>query len=212
MPDVKKKTIDVPFSHGSIDLTDMNGGAHYEDRQGILFEFVLYDGDYTQWTAIYSRIANAVHGRKVKVVLDNDKAYYYNMRLAIDSEKAKKPLSKIILSGTAEPFKYEVISKTEPWLWDPFNFETGVITKPEAVEVDGTATYIAQAGFMPTVPEFFCNIESGSTLTVSDGKRTIQLQNGMVYDPRIKVNGDEEVTLTFVGKGTVEVVYRGGSL
>lgn len=213
MPDVKKKTIDVPFSHGSIDLTDMNGGAHYEDRQGILFEFVLYDKNFARWASIYSKLANDIHGQKLRVILDNDRAYFYNMRLEIDSEKSKKPLSKIVLSGTAEPFKYELSSSIEPWLWDVFNFETGVITSSDPIEVDGTVSIVIPKGNVEIAPTFIVSgVTEGSELTVNDQLHTVNLKNGRVYDPRIRISGKREVTLTFNGKGSVQVEYRKGSL
>ena len=87
-----------------------------------------------------------------------------------------------------------------------------MITQIDEITVDGTKTASIPAGNMYTSPVFVCRNITSSTFTVSDGTTTINLVNGSNKDPRIKVNGDEDVTLTFSGTGKVSIVYRGGSL
>ena len=87
MPDPKIQTVDIPGGDGSIDLTEINGRPAYNDRDGLELVFDLMDGNYATWFMKYSQFAAEMHGRKVKMVLDDDPDHYYMVRLKIDREK-----------------------------------------------------------------------------------------------------------------------------
>ena len=72
MPDPKEQQVDIPGGDGSIDLTEINGRPAYKDRSGVELVFDLLDGDYETWFMKYSEFAKKVHGKKVKMVLDDE--------------------------------------------------------------------------------------------------------------------------------------------
>lgn len=213
MPEPKVSKVDVPYRDGSIDLTTaISGRTIYQDRDGLKFEFVIEDGSYADWESIKSNIANHIHGKKLRLIMDNDRSYFYNVRLEVDSSKDYKLWGKIVLVGTAEPYKYDVTSSAEPWLWDPFNFYTGVITQEGSYDVSGTRNVTIPSGNMYVSPQLVVSNLVSTTFTVTYHGRSYNLTLGNNKIPAILINGDTEETLTFNGTATVQIVYRGGSL
>lgn len=208
MPSPKINVIQIPGSDGTLDLTEISGRPVYENREGLEMTFTLLNKDYYDWFQAYSEIAQYIQGRKVKLVLDDDPNYYYICRLNIDGKKSNPSLAEITISGTADPFKYDIISSMDDWLWDPFDFSTGIIRTIKDVKI--TQSYhmirIPEAG-ASAVPIFIVT-EMTSPMTVSDGNRTFELAVGKNRFPEIRL-GKKEVTLTFTGEGTLTIDYRG---
>lgn len=207
MPDPKTQTIDISGGDGSIDLTEINGRPAYKDRDGLELAFDLMDGDYTTWFMKYSQFAAEMHGRKVKMVLDDEPEHYYMVRLNIDGKKTNPVYSEVTLSGSAEPFKYDLLSSGEPWIWDIFNFRTGVIRTLMDVEITSTNKTVTILGAGIDNPPVFVVTEANNLKLTHDG-RTYSLKVGRNRFPAVRV-GKENVTLTFSGTGKMSVEYRG---
>lgn len=207
MPEPKAQQVDIPGGDGSIDLTEMNGRPAYYDREGIELVFDLMDESYKKWFLKYSEFAREVHGKKVKMVLDDEPNHYYMVRLNLDSKKTNPVFSEVVLSGTAEPFKYDLLSSAEPWLWDPFNFYSGVIRTigEQVISSENKSITILGAGI--DNPPVFIVSEANNLKLVHDG-RTYVLKNGRNRFPAVRV-GEKDVTLAFSGTGRVSVEYRG---
>lgn len=207
MPDPKTQILDIPGGDGSIDLTEINGRPAYNDRDGVELAFDLMDGSYENWFLKYSQFAAEVHGRKVKMVLDDDPDHYYMVRLKLDGKKSNPVYGQITFSGTAEPFKYDLTATNEPWLWDTFNFETGVIREIEEVEITAENNKVTIVGAGIDTPPVFV-VSQADNLKLTYGGRTYTLKVGRNRFPAVRV-GKEDVTLTFSGTGKFEVEYRG---
>lgn len=207
MPDPKTQTVDIPGSDGSIDLTEINGRPAYKDRNGLELAFDLMDGDYSSWFIKYSQFAAETHGRKVKMVLDDELDHYYMVRLNIDGKKTNPVYSEVTLSGSAEPFKYDLQSSSEPWKWDIFNFRTGVIRVLMDIEITSTNRTVTILGAGIDNPPVFIVTEANN-LKLTHGGRTYTLKVGRNRFPAVRV-GKEDVTLTFSGTGKLSVEYRG---
>lgn len=207
MPDPKTQILDIPGGDGSIDLTEINGRPAYNERDGVELVFDLMDGSYENWFLKYSQFAAEVHGRKVKMVLDDDPDHYYMVRLKLDGKKSNPVYGQITFSGTAEPFKYDLTATNEPWLWDTFNFETGVIREIEEVEITAENNKVTIIGAGIYTPPVFV-VSQADNLKLTYGGRTYTLQVGRNRFPAVRV-GKEDVTLTFSGTGKFEVEYRG---
>lgn len=207
MPDPKTQILDIPGGDGSIDLTEINGRPAYNDRDGVELVFDLMDGSYENWFLKYSQFAAEVHGRKVKMVLDDDPDHYYMVRLKLDGKKSNPVYGQITFSGTAEPFKYDLTATNEPWLWDTFNFETGVIREIEKVEITAENNKVTIIGAGIDTPPVFV-VSQADNLKLTYGGRTYTLKVGQNRFPAVRV-GKEDVTLTFSGTGKFEVEYRG---
>lgn len=208
MPDPKTYLVNIPYASGSIDLSEVTGNVNYEDRKGVEFSFLLYDGTYNRWATALSSIAMWIHGKKVHVIPDNDLSFYYICRLEVDGKKSNHINSKIVLSGTATPFKHDILASDDEWLWDPFSFVTGVIRELSDLSItDANRRVLITGGGIPSVPEFIVR-ESAELRVAYNGKIFDMLLPGTYRFPQIKV-GEENVTLEFRGTGRLAIRYRG---
>ena len=211
-PVMETKYIDVPYRDGLIDAsTALTGRPIYKKRQ---LSFNLGGvRERLAWDAVISGIRNNVNGRICRLTIDNDKGYYWRGRVFIEDFDRSRGLGSFTLNvPSAEPYKYSVNSSSEPWLWDPFNFETDMITYEGAWDVNGSLTETIPSGHMPTVPQFVVNDLVGEYISLSVGGFTYKLYAGTNIIPEIIVGSYNDVTLTFTGYGKVQCVYRSGSL
>lgn len=211
-PVMETKYIDVPYRDGLIDAsTALTGRPIYKKRQ---LSFNLGGvRERLAWDAVISGIRNNVNGRICRLTIDNDKGYYWRGRVFIEDFDRSRGLGSFTLNvPSAEPYKYSVNSSSEPWLWDPFNFETDMITYEGAWDVNGSLTETIPSGHMPTVPQFVVNDLVGEYIGLSVGGFNYRLYAGTNTIPEIIVGSYNDVTLTFTGYGKVQCVYRSGSL
>lgn len=210
LPPVNTDVITIPGMSGGIDATEVVAGhPTYGMRKKISFEFKVYN-DWLDFEDVKSRVAEWIHGKKVRVVLDSDIAYYYLCRLEVDARKTNAINSTITISGTADPMKYEITASDEDWLWDPLDFENGVIRELSNLEIttSGTEVTIA-AGEYSSSPIF--KVTESIYLSVTYGGYSYSLPVGETKIPRIRV-GEEDVTLVFNGQGKLSISYRGERL
>lgn len=140
-PKVKTNYIDLPGADGSIDATDIiSGYPVYSNREGSN-EFYVITG-YGNWANRFSDIMDYLHGQKVKVILETDPSYYYEGRLSVNEWRSEKDHSKIVIDYNLDPYKYEIQSTTEKWLWDPFSFYDGIIRYQDLTSGKGYFTDI----------------------------------------------------------------------
>jgi predicted phage tail component-like protein len=204
-PEVQTKYVEVPMRDGSIDMTEsLTGTVKYKDRK-IKMNF-KYIGKYEDiWTKI-SEIENYLHGKRMKLVFDDDFAYFYTGRLTVDNASVKSGAGEFTITGVVEPYKYDNSYDGSEWLWDPFNFETGYISDV-SFDVDGTFTAHLMGMDKETYPVITTTADmevlfNGDTFTLSEGKN-------VVYD-LILTSGMND--LIFTGTGHVEIGYTGGTL
>lgn len=207
MPDPKNQIRDIPGGDGNIDLTEINGRPAYNDREGVELAFDLIDEDYKVWFMKYSEFAKEIHGKKVKMVLDDELDHYYMVRLNLDGQKTNPVYGEITLSGTAEPFKYDHVASNEPWKWDSFNFRTGVIRNLRDLVISNTNHTVKILGAGIDNPPVFIVSEANNLRLTHEG-RTYVLKVGRNRFPAVRV-GEEDVTLTFSGMGKLSIEYRG---
>jgi len=202
--------LEIPARNGKIDLSEALSGRPIFTHRPIKIN-LMGTREITAWDSVISAFRNMIMGQVCKIQFDNDPSYFWRGRVGIDDFSSVWEWGKFTLDiPEAEPYKYDVLSSADPWLWNPFNFETGIITQIGAIEVDGTETITIPHGYMPTTPEFV--VSYFTSLSVECNGVTYGLTSGKNVIPSIIVGGDADVTLTFTGKATVQVVYRGGSL
>ncbi len=206
MPEVKEQKIDIPGGDGTIDLTEINGRPSYGMRR-VELEYDLPNINNQEWHEIFSEIGAAIAGRKIKMVLDDEPDHYYMVRLKVDGEKTDYINGEITLSGTAEPFKFDLQSSGEPWKWDIFNFHTGVIRQLMDIQITGSNRTVKILGAGIDCPPVFAVTEANS-LKLTHGGRTYTLKVGRNRFPAVRV-GKEDVTLQFSGAGKLTIEYRG---
>ncbi len=205
MPEAKISQVDIPGADGVIDLTEAMGTVKYNNRD-LQMTFDV-KGDPENWHSLTSQIGDYLHGKRLKIILDTDPDYYYIGRLALNSEKSNYLINRITITGNMEPYKYELFSSLEDWLWDSFDFETGVIREYKDLVVNGSLTVDVPGTRKEVIP----------TITAS---AAMQVEwKGIRYDLLAGVNkiyaisipeGDQK--LIFYGNGIINIDYRGGIL
>lgn len=210
MPEAKEYKVPVMGSDVSLDLSSLGGRTTYYDREDLEFVFDLPDGSYSKWLSTYSQIANTLHGKKVKVILDSDPGYFYICRLKVDSIKDNPVISDLTITGTADPYKYDVLTSVDDWLWDPFSFETGVIRELKNIQITAVKKTVEILGSgLDVVPVF--QVTVSSSLALFYGGKSYPLPVGSTRLPEVRVGGTTQ-TLTFTGTGTLSIDFRGRSL
>ena len=128
-------------------------------------------------------------------------------RVTMNAVESDRKTATISLKAVCDPYKLEITGSLDDWLWDTFNFETGIIRDYKALPVDGTLTLTIPGTRRPCIP----TITASSAMTATFGGKEYALTAG---DNRISgiciTEGDN--VLTFAGNGTVSIDYRGGRL
>lgn len=207
LPNPKPKTyeLEVPGADGSMDLTGLFGAVRYHPRTiNLTFAF---SGGHWRRHAKNSEVANALHGQKMKLILDDDASYYYVGRVNYKEWKVDKSIGTLEFEVIADPYKYELQSSLDDWLWDPFNFDTGIIREYKNIRVDGSHTLNIPGLKKPVTPVIISN----AAMTVTFDGKQYDLRTGeqKIYGITI-TEGDNY--LTFTGNGTISIDYRGGIL
>lgn len=105
-PTPKLKMIDVPGSDRVIDLTEsLTGAVHYEMRT-ISFEFVMM-AERDRWPSLFSDILKTIHGKRVRIIIDDDPNYYYTGRVTVGDLDPDKKVAVLTMEAQVEPYKRE---------------------------------------------------------------------------------------------------------
>lgn len=172
LPTLKLVTVDVPGRDGILDLSDaIRHYPVYNNRVGSWRFHVL--NDIANWVTIHEQIANYIHGRTFRVVLEDDPGFYYEGKLAFNSwtSNSDGTWSDVEIGYNLYPYKLSVaISTDEAWLWDPFSFVNGRIygTGMKNIPVQSTS-YVTKnlkgdIGHMPISPKFIVQSTAGIDL------------------------------------------------
>lgn len=207
-PEPQTTYLQVPGRNGAIDLTEVNGSVCYNNGSLVLI-FLKREKTMQEWHRLVNLLTSKIHGRECKIVLDSEPDYYYVGRCTVSTVKDNQILSSMTITANCEPFKYDIQSRGEPWLWDTFNFENGIITQAQYcnVAVNGTyELYISHNGGMPVTPVFICSADMSVNFNGVD--YPLKSGSNKVHDIII----DKDTILTFSGTGTLTVDYRGGVL
>ena len=206
-PEPKKEKVDVPGADGELNFSkSLTGDIKYKNRI-ITLTFVTTER-YDLWKALASDIANCLHGQEFeRIILDEDQNFYYKGTAEVNQFKSDKSIGTIVIECNVEPYKYDLTSSNEDWLWDPFSFEDGIINETKDLVVNGELEITIIGRRMKVVPKFTCD----NPLQLIFNGTTYNLSSGTSYSPDIEICEGENV-LKFVGNGTVTIEYRGGSL
>lgn len=189
-PEVKVKKIDIEGADSSLDLTDYFGEAKYENlTHKFNFSTIVPQRDFP---SMFSAVKNALHGKKMRVIFDDDPHFYYVGRIHVSSFTNDKRIGNITIEADCEPYKFK-LSKT-------------VVS----TAVDGTKTITLTNGRKRAVPEV--RIQSTGTIRIEyQGSHIWDLGGGSYTLPELElVEGANQVTLT--GVGTVVFEWQEGDL
>lgn len=225
-PAQKVKTLDIPGGDGVIDLSQaLTGYPVYQNRTGSI-EFIVMNG-FKPWHMAYSDIMDYLHGQTMRAVLEDDPEYFYEGRFTVNAWKSEKDWSRIVIDYSVGPYKWSVLSSLDDWLWDPFNFQNGIIRtalfKDIAVTTDVKSRKLDAAlfGRAPVCPCFVVSSTAGRGVHVRFVNPQLGidisklLPDGTIQIPEFVFFGTQDTTIYLwcdSGTGTVSVDFRQGRL
>lgn len=223
-PEQKTTYLDIPGASGAMDLSEMlTGYPIFNNREGS-FEFLRLN-DYGPWFEIYSEIANYLHGRSMRCILEDDQNWFYEGRFFVKDWKLTTPWATVTIGYNVGPYKWSVYGSCDDWLWDPFNFLTGAITSAffRNIRINSGSSWTKKTfpadltASAPVCPTFIISGASSSGIDVRFVNPTVhidatrKLTNGRHQIPDFMFVGGGE-TLYFKGNGTVSIDFHQGRL
>lgn len=202
-PEPKTSFVEIPGSDSVLDYTELLSGLRFGPRQGS-WEFYVENG-YGKWNDRYTRLLTLLHGKKVRVVLEDDPSFYYDGRLSV-TWRSEKDWSKVAINYVLGTYKYPThagSTKELDWLWEEL-FDNIIYYGSFDVVNNKKRTLINPTG--DDIPlKITCSsmmtakLENGSTVTLPAGE-----SSGL-----ITINsGDNKIE--FIGNGRVVVDYTIG--
>ncbi|MDO5131451.1 MAG: hypothetical protein Q4D81_00530 [Eubacteriales bacterium] len=208
-PEPKIYTVDVPGGNGVIDVTEaVLGSVAYNNRE-ITCEFYIIDENVRNWATLYSDIMAAIHGRKMRIVFDDDPGYYYVGRVSVTNWKSGRRHSILTVTCDCEPFKYLINAYGDDWLWDPFDFEYGEILD-DTKTVNSSAVVTLETLKMPVTPTFRAN--KAMTVAYLGKTYSIPANKDITFYDLVLTEGTHNLTFKCSGTGTVKIMFTNGVL
>lgn len=204
-PPVKTNYVEIPGADGVLDLTTvMTGKPLYNNRTGS-WTFYVQNG-FKDWATLYSEIMVYLHGSEYDAILEDDPMFYYTGRFSVNQWKSDPNWSTITIDYNVSPYKqYRIDNK---FLWDAFEFPTGIVRYYKDHPVSGTFRLTVIGDMMETTPVI---ISSVSGMKVTFGGKTYSLNQGANMIKDIIVSEGEN-NFTFTGYGNISIQLVGGRL
>lgn len=189
LPTPKTSSVDVEGADGVIDTSEVLSGEIKFNNRTLTFEFTMTT-PYDEYNELITEISNYLHGRKLKIVLDEDEEYYYIGRCQINEWSSDKRIGKIVIQCDCEPYKYT---------------STNCIS---TANISGT-TYVKVYGRRMTVTPKI-EVDSDMIIVVDGVDRNLKAnRKNEIPDLFIREGVN---TLEFKGKGIAKITYVGGEL
>jgi phage-related protein len=186
-PAVKTNKVDIPGADSALDLTDYFGEPKYEDVTH-KFEFTTIEPQ-SDFLTQYSTIKNAIHGKKVRIILDDDPAFFYWGRCYVSAFTNEKGIGTISVDCECEPYKYKL--------------KATVVTQT----VSGTKVITLTNSRKRAVP----TITTTASMTIAFGNGSWANGAGTFTLPELELaEGNNTVTVT--GTGTITFRWQEGAL
>lgn len=182
-PSVKEKKVDIEGADGSIDYTDFFGGPKYGDvTHRFTFSTIVPRSDFLSQ---YSSVKNALHGQKLRIILDDDSGFFCVGRCYVSSFTGEKGVGTITVDCDCEPYKYKLA-------------ET-VVTKA----VSGTEVITLTNSRKRAVP----SITVSADMTIAFGGGIWTINAGAYTIPELELaEGENHVTVS--GSGNITFRWR----
>ncbi len=210
-PEQETFYLDVPGADGFLDYSEALTGRPVFKKRGI--EITLGGKlERGRWTAFLSTLRILLHGKRVRVVFDDFPGYYWEGRAEVTDFNRMREIGTFKLRvPQADPYSYCVNdNSTENWLWDPFDFELGVIDEPITITLTAdspTASCTIPHGDVPFMVSIRVTEIGEAGLTMTSGTDKYLLTLGKNRFAELLVDA-EDLTLTFTGCGSLQVIYR----
>lgn len=107
-PEVYTNYVDIPGrTAGAIDLSEvLTGGPVYQDSEGS-WEFIMEEGFYSR-AELYEILKKFLHGRNMKIYLEEDPAHYYYGRITVGMPSTSNTNPTFTLDYHVRPVRYKL--------------------------------------------------------------------------------------------------------
>lgn len=187
-PEVKTYLVSVPGRNGSLDFTEVltDGQVVYNDR---LLTITMYCfAEEEQLPEMEAACRNALHGRKLNIVLDCDPGHYYRGRVSVDW-MSQDNIDVATITAICDPYKYKLNATVKEF------------------DVNGELAVTLSNERMPTVPM----VTTDAEITVHFGESIIVFPAGSRRaSALLLLEGENQLTLT--GSGHIKFEYQEGAL
>ena len=193
LPDVNEDRITVPGMDGSLDQTEYLSGITYKDRPPLKFH-LTFIGPATSYHQKRQEIAEYLHGKICRIIMDTDPDYYYEGRCSVDNFRAGKGIAT-----------FEI--RCEGVVWK-LRRTTTKVTKALTSAYQNIVLHNERRRVVPTITvQYATTIRmNGKTIDLAAGTHRIldfQLGEGMnIMEARLKNTST----------GTITVEYQEASL
>lgn len=124
-PAPKYNFIEIPGTEQEIDLTEaLTTRVNFSPREGSL-EFLVVNKAH--WAAVYEEVMNYLAGKRCRMVLDDEKEYYYQGRCYVSDWKSDQANSILTIGYHFDPRKVEVTDGLDFWAFDLSNNPKGTL-------------------------------------------------------------------------------------
>jgi len=190
LPRTKTEYVDIPGGDGRLDLTEYFGEPKYDDRMlTSSFETLLRGEAYYE---LYNEIANAIHGKYLQIVLDEDPDFYFEGRINVNQYKSNDKVGKLVIECDCYPYQMEAIQIRNEFTLDGLEMEVALLNLKKSV--------------IPMV-----EVTTTSSITVVYESNSFNLTSGIYEDPRLILREGSNI-IKLGGTGTIAFTYRRGKL
>jgi hypothetical protein len=104
-PTFRERYVDIPGRDGAIDLGSVfSEGPVFSGRIGSI-EFLVDLDAWPSWAVAYSTIATYLHGKTMRMTLDDDPEFYYEGRFTVNQWQSGASFSTVVVDYNLQPFK-----------------------------------------------------------------------------------------------------------
>lgn len=192
-PTPKYELIDIPGGDGMLDFTEAFGEVKYGNRP-LSFQFSTMVPQ-SEFMSLFATVQNALHGQKMKIILDDDPDCYYIGRLTVSEWKANRLIGSLTIDCDCEPYKYHLSSQIVNLTGrNMIDIDVGIITDEGVWTKDATGyTFTRRTGTGGSFVHWLIPVKKGQQYTFS---ANYTLTTRLLYVYRDKLFGD------LVGKAT----------
>lgn len=214
-PELKTNYIEIPGSDTILDFTEsLTGYPTYYNRKGS-WEFYVMNG-YQSWDKLYTEIMEYLHGLTHKAFLEDDPDYYYVGRFTVNEWKSEPQWSKIVIDYNVEPYKLAKLTSIEDNSLKAHFSNISINSETEIVK-----NYSPLIGRKPVCPIFKVSSTDGNGMIIHLYNKELNIditgkfEDGETQSPEYmfsRIRPNNELTVGFIGKGTVDIKFRNGRL
>lgn len=233
-PTQKTNYIDIPGANGSLDMSEiLTGYPIFNNREGS-FSFITLNRygvsqpyqNRKNLTRVGEDVMEYLHGRSMKMILEDDPLYYYEGRFTVSDLSPENDFSKIGINYNVGPYKWSVYNSVDTnWLWDLFSFEDGVIYKGlySGISVNNSVSLTIPGkllGTAPIQPLFYMEKNNSSAywyVNITCDDKYYQSGNitsavNYTFDDFVSSGKDMTVTAYCSSGGKLSINFRPGRL